>query len=202
MAGADGWAAVGLLLGSLAAQAADSHDIEFCNGYFALCSAATCTPTGRTIRVNVASGGTAQFPEARCVCPIFRGAAIADLSGGNMRGSCEAPSAETIWSEFAFHALIPQQINNWAASGKEATAPHQICPKALRLGAKTTNCFSFLCDSKRYINGTPVANCHCAIGESLSGTPIAPATTFLTQAGQLHPKFCAAHPVAGPTSVP
>ncbi|HEU0216840.1 MAG TPA: hypothetical protein VFQ90_09270, partial [Stellaceae bacterium] len=36
---------------------ADGHDFEFCNGYFALCAASTCTPTGGTIRVNVASGG-------------------------------------------------------------------------------------------------------------------------------------------------
>jgi hypothetical protein len=182
--------------------AADGHDFEFCNGYFALCAASTCTPTGRTIKVNVATGGTARFPEANCTCPIFQGQSIADLSGGNMQGSCEAPTADTIWSTYQVNKLIPQQINRWVASGTEALAPPQICPKTLRLGSKLSNCFSFLCDSKRYINGVPVATCHCPIGESLSGTPVAPSTAFITQAGQRDQAFCAAHPVSGPISLP
>lgn len=197
--------AAGLLLSlppTVQPAAADGHDFEFCTGYFALCAASTCTPTGRTIKVNVASGGTARFPEANCLCPIFQGRSIADLAGGNMRGSCDAPTADTIWSTFAVHKLIPQQINNWEPSGTDAQAPPQICPKTPPRGRQLTNCFSFLCDNKTYINGTPVATCHCPLGESLSGTPVAPATAFITQAGQRDQAFCAAHPVSGPISLP
>jgi hypothetical protein len=181
---------------------ADGHDFEFCNGYFALCAASTCTPTGGTIRVNVASGGTALFPEARCLCPIFQGRSIADLAGGNMHGSCDAPTPGTIWSTYAVHARIPQEINNWVPNGTEAAAPPQVCPKTLLLGKQLTNCFSFLCDQKRYINGVPVATCHCPLGESLSGTPVARATAFITQAGQRDQQICKAHPVSGPISLP
>ncbi|HEY1260785.1 MAG TPA: hypothetical protein VGF34_16170 [Stellaceae bacterium] len=193
---------LGRPIGVPPAAAAENHDFEFCEGYFALCAASTCTPTGGNIRVNVATGGTAVFPEARCLCPIFQGRSIADLAGGNMHGSCDTPKPDQIWSLYAAEKLIPQQINNWVASGSEAVAPYQICPKTLGRGKQFANCFSFLCDSKRYINGVPVATCHCPMGESLSGTPVAAFTTLVTQGGQRDKAFCAAHPVAGPISLP
>ena len=45
------------------------------------------------IKLNVTGGGTAFFPEADCTRPIFSGEAIADLTGGNMQGSCKPPTA-------------------------------------------------------------------------------------------------------------
>ena len=68
--------AVSLLAALLVAQpvtAESGHQLAFCQGYFALCAASTCKPTGRKIKVNVAGGGTAYFPEADCTCPIFSG---------------------------------------------------------------------------------------------------------------------------------
>jgi hypothetical protein len=188
------------------ATAASGHEFAFCSGYFALCAASTCKPTGRKIEVNVTGGGTAYFPEANCTCPIFSGQGVADLAGGNMQGSCEPPVAPDgstgIWSYYAAHSHIAQEVTGWVASGPKALAPPMFCSKSLALGSTLTNCFSFACDSQTYINGVPVATCHCPIGESLDGTPVAPRTTFVTQAGQEDPRYCAAHPVSGPISTP
>ena len=58
---------------------------RWCPGEFALCAASTCTPTGRKIEVNTATGH-APFDEAKCTCPIFPGPGLADVNGGNMEG--------------------------------------------------------------------------------------------------------------------
>jgi hypothetical protein len=184
------------------ARAADEHQFQICHGYFALCAASTCTPTGKKIRVNVSGDGTALFPEADCTCPVFSGNAIADVVGGNMQGSCEPPSSEQIWSLYSVRREIPQEINGWVPTGPEAAAPFLFCSKDLNLGNQLVNCFSFACDSLRYINGVPVATCHCPIGESLSGMQVPAHTAFLSQAGQGDQAFCAQHPVAGPISTP
>ena len=181
---------------------ADEHAFQICRGYFALCAASTCQPTGKKITVNVSGDGTAQFDEADCTCPIFSGRAIADVVGGNMQGSCTPPSPEQVWSIYSVRDEIPQQINGWVPSGPQAAAPPLFCSKILNLGTQTVNCFSFACDSLRYINGVPVSTCHCAIGESLNGTPVPANTAFLSQAGQGNPAFCHMHPVSGPITFP
>jgi hypothetical protein len=181
-----------------ASDAAEGHDYRICKGYYALCSASTCTPTRRTIRVNVTGGGTATFPEAVCNCPIFYGLARADVTGGNMRGSCEAPGPSQIWSLYAPKAEIPQAINNWAQSGLAAAAPLQICPASLNVGNELANCFSFSCDSETYVNGVPVATCYCPLGETFVGTSIPATTAFTTQVGQANRQFCFQHPVSVP----
>jgi hypothetical protein len=189
------------------ALAQSGHEFAYCTGYFALCAASTCKPTGRRIKVNVTGGGTAYFPEANCTCPIFSGTGVADLAGGNMHGSCKPPVAADgsvgIWSYYAVHAHIAQKITGWVPYGPKSLAPPLICSKKLGLGATLANCFSFACDSQTYTDtGVPVATCHCPIGESLDGTPVAPRTAFFTQAGQGDEEYCAAHPVSGPISTP
>ena len=57
--------------------------VRLCPGEFALCAASICTPTGGTIDVKTATG-TASFPEAKCICPIFPGPSIGDVTGGNI----------------------------------------------------------------------------------------------------------------------
>ena len=37
-------------------------DFRFCQGYFALCAASTCMPTGSQIAVNTITGRTRNFP--------------------------------------------------------------------------------------------------------------------------------------------
>jgi hypothetical protein len=179
------------------AAAQDGHDFQICEGSFALCAASTCTPTGNKIRVN---GTQRLFPEADCTCPIFSGNAIADLTGGNMQGSCSPPPNGT-WSLFSLMFEIPQEINDWATSGPQALAPPLICPAEVDQGDQQVNCFSFACDTLTNINGVPVATCHCAMGESPAGKKVPPHTAFLTQAGQQNPAFCFEHPVAGTISL-
>ena len=181
--------------------AAEVYDFQICHGYFALCAASTCKPTGGQITVRTATGGTATFPEADCTCPVILGPSIANLAGGNMQGSCEPPP-DTIWSTYQPRPNIPQALTNWVPTLPEAAAPPLFCPKSLGRGNQLVNCFSFKCDSQTYINNVPVVTCHCPIGESLAGTPVPPRTAFLTQAGQGDEATCAMYPVSGPISLP
>ncbi len=184
--------------------AAEVYDFQICHGYFALCAASTCKPTGGQITVRTATGGTATFPEADCTCPVILGPSIANLAGGNMQGSCEPPPDKpgTIWSTYQPRPNIPQALTNWVPTLPEAAAPPLFCPKSPPLGNQLVNCFSFLCNSQTYINNVPVVTCHCPIGESLAGTPVPPRTAFLTQAGQGDEATCAMYPVSGPISLP
>ena len=182
--------------------AAEVYDFQICHGYFALCAASTCKPTGGQIAVRTATGGTATFPEADCTCPVILGPSIANLAGGNMQGSCEPPEPGKIWSTYQPRPNIPQALTNCVPTLPEAAAPPLFCPKRLGRGNQLVNCFSFLCDSQTYINNVPVVTCHCPIGESLAGTPVPPRTAFLTQAGQGDQAACAMYPVSGPISLP
>ena len=98
-------AIAGLALLSGRAVAA-GHDFTICEGRFALCAASTCKATGKNITVNVTSGGTATFPEYDCTCPILDGPSLADLTGGNMQGSCTPPPGQ-IWSLYQPREHIP-----------------------------------------------------------------------------------------------
>ena len=185
--------------------AAAAHDFTVCPGDaapFALCAASTCTPTGQTVTVNVTGGGTAQFPQYDCTCPVLRGPAIADLNGGNMKGSCEPPGEKQVWSLYSPRAHIPQALTDWVRSPSATRAPPLLCPASLKLGDQMVNCFSFACDLAGRINDVPVATCHCALGESLNGTPVPANTAFVSQAGQGDTAICAEHPVAGPLPTP
>lgn len=169
------------------------HEFRICTGEFALCAASTCTPTGGTIAVNTATG-TATFPAAECVCPILDGYSIADLAGGNMKGSCDPPGENGVWSLYAPAKDIPQAITDW----QPAPAPPFACAASLGLGNQLANCFSFACVRSGTKNGVPVATCTCPLGESLAGTPVAADTPFVTQAGQCNESVCSQHPVSAP----
>jgi hypothetical protein len=177
-------------------------DLQFCNGYFALCAASTCTPTGKQIAVNTAPGATANFPEADCTCPVILGPSIANLSGGNMQGSCEPPGPGQIWSEYQIRPNIPQALTNWVPTLPEAAIQAQVCPASLNLGNQYAQCFSMSCDTETYINNVPVVTCHCAIGATLTGTPAASQSSFGIFAGQGDEAFCAEHPVSNVISIP
>jgi hypothetical protein len=186
-----------------AGDAEEKYDFQTCGGYFALCAASPCTPTGREIKVRTATGGTATFPEADCTCPVILGPSIANLAGGNMEGSC-VPKRDHIWSTYQPRPNIPQELTNWVPTLPEAAAPPQFCPKTTPPGPEyqLVNCFSFDCDHERWEKNVPVVTCHCPIGESLAGTPIPAGSRFFTQAGQKDPAFCAKYPVSLPLSLP
>ena len=178
---------------------ADGHQNTICIGYYGLCAASTCADAHKKIRVNVTGGTTAWFEQADCLCPIFYGKAAADLTGGNMQGSCDAP-ASGVWSLFSPEEFIPQRFDGWSQRPlvQSSYAPNMICPASLGLGAQSVNCYSFACDHQTYINGVPVATCHCAMGESFDGKPVSPNTAFWTKAGQGDPSYCSKYPAAVP----
>ena len=149
--------------------AAEVYDFQFCRGYFALCAASTCTRTGKQIAVNTVTGRTRNFPEADCTCPVILGPSLANLSGGNMQGSCEPPGPGQIWSSFQIRPNIPQALTNWVPTLPEAATQVQLCPASLHLGNQYAQCFSMSCDMETYINNVPVVTCHCALGAMLTG---------------------------------
>jgi hypothetical protein len=173
---------------------------RFCHGYFALCAASTCTRTGNQIAVNTISGGTRNFPEADCTCPVILGTSIGNLSGGNMKGSCDPPEDGKLWSTYQARPDIPQALTNWVPHLPEDAAPPQICPG--RLNRQYTQCFSFSCDIEPYINNVPVVTCHCAIGATLAGLPAPPQSSFPTQAGQGDEAICDKLPVGNVVQIP
>jgi hypothetical protein len=175
-------------------------EFRFCHGYFALCAASTCTRTGKQIAVNTINGGTRFFPEADCTCPVILGTSIANLSGGNMKGSCDPPEDGKLWSTYQARPDIPQALTNWVPHLPEDAAPPQICPG--RPNRQYTQCFSFSCDIEPYINNVPVVTCHCAIGATLAGLPASPQSSFPTQAGQGDPKICDQLPIGNVIQIP
>jgi hypothetical protein len=160
--------------------------IALCDGDYALCAASTCTRTGKTITTN--DGQT--WPEVICTCPILKGKAIADLTGGNMKGSCAAPTGQ-VWSLFAPKVFYPQEASNFVTTPKSATkASVQACSGKFAPGS--TNCWSMICNIGKTINGSPTAECKCPIRQIQFGTE------FLTEAGQGDQSVCTQHPVAAP----
>jgi hypothetical protein len=175
-------------------------DFRFCQGYFALCAASTCTPTGSQIAVNTITGRTRNFPQADCTCPVILGTSIANLAGGNMKGSCDPPGDGKLWSTYQARPDIPQALTNWVPHLPEDAAPPQICPGSPH--NHYVQCFSFSCENESYINNVPVVTCHCAIGATLAGLPAQPQSSFPTQAGQSDPAICADLPVGNALQIP
>lgn len=175
------------------------YGYRVCRGQYALCAASTCTPTGNNITVNVAGGGTASFPEVSCTCPVYDGPAIADVTGGNMHGTCNAPGKGQVWSLYWPKTNIPQAINNWSRKPADTAVEFQLCGDNENVGASFANCFSFACtlDKKRQ-NGVKTATCFCPMGENLDGSPVAADTPVLTPAGQCNSDICTQHPVGAP----
>lgn len=159
------------------------QQLAICNGKFALCAASTCTPTGKTITVN---NGTS-YPEVVCKCPILEGGALADLSAGNMQGSCDIEEGK-VWSLFAPRLIYPQEASGFSKKPKDMRAKIQKCDKSLQQGFNASNCFSFKCD----IGPNNIAICKCPMGQ------VPADTTFLTEAGQGNPDACYQHPVSLP----
>jgi hypothetical protein len=85
-------------------------EVTICDGDFALCAAATCTPTGNTITNN--AGET--YPEVECKCPILHGKNIADPAIGNMQGSCSPTDSDHVWSTFWPRLEYPQESNHFS----------------------------------------------------------------------------------------
>jgi hypothetical protein len=167
-----------------------SHHFAICIGEFALCAASLCYPTGQLIQIN-----NLTYPEMTCLCPIYTGRAIADLSGGNMNGSCVVPQRNSIWSLYAPVNHIPQEMNDWNCTKDMSVAPILYCAvNTTQALASDTNCFSFLCKRTNPIRGIAMANCSCPLFEDINGERSI-GKRFFTQAGQKNSKFCLSNPV-------
>ena len=142
-------------------SAVSAAEFSTCTGEFAFCGASPASPTGRSITVRTASG-TAQFREAVAICPIVKGTALADLNGGNMKGSCKAPRG-TVWSLFFPFKEVPQ-APSWATA---PTNPHTFTTTQ---AYQMTNMFSFSCKKANVVNGVRLSNCYGPINENLNGT--------------------------------
>lgn len=160
------------------------QQLAICQGEFALCAASTCKPTGKMIKVN---NGT-EYPEVVCRCPILTGGALADLSAGNMKGTCDAPGPNKVWSLFAPRLVYPQEASNFSNRPRDQRAKVQKCDASLNQGYNASNCFSFECEKGK----DGIAVCKCPMGQ------VPAATTFLTEAGQGNPEACYQHPVSLP----
>jgi len=173
-----------LILALAVSSPAFAGGIDICDGEYALCAASTCRPTGKTITGN----NGIPYPEVECRCPILKGHAIADTSAGNMQGSCTPTDSKHVWSLFAPKMFYPQEASDFSPWIWNQKAKIQKCDASLNLGAKSSNCFSWNCT--RGADG--IAVCSCPTGQ------VAPATTFLTEAGQGNPDACAQYPVSLP----
>jgi hypothetical protein len=162
-------------------------DLQYCEGEYALCAAATGVISGEFIRADNGE----KYPAATVLCPIFNGKALADLSGGNMTGSCDAPTKETIWSLFAVETEQPQEMLDWEV-GETVV---QFCGSDTNAAGQMANCFSFLCEKIGKVNGVELASCSCPVGQSENNN-----TPFVIQAGQGNKNYCANIPVGAPLS--
>lgn len=176
----------GLIAISAPAQA---RSYKICVQEFALCAASPTTPTNKQISVNVSGGGTAQFPEGVAVCPVLHGPAIADVTGGNMKGSCDQPGDNQVWSLFQARRDIPQ-----------APTYSRQMPAAYRQFVTTpgtgglSNMFSFACTKiPRKGRGVQLANCYGPLNENLDGGVVGVGVSVITQAPLGVP-----YPVGGP----
>jgi hypothetical protein len=181
---------IALLAAGLAAIAAPAHahSYQICHQQFALCAASSSTPTGKMITVNVQGGGTAQYPEMVAVCPVLNGPSIADVTGGNMKGSCDQPGPNQVWSLYQYRDKFPQ-APNWLRSDK-ATIQTFTTSK----GNGISNMFSFACtlEPKR-AGSVKLAKCYGPADEDVAGAPVPPGTLVVTQA-----PVGATYPVSGP----
>jgi hypothetical protein len=189
-------AALLLVSRSINAQSLDPANpgLTLCSGPYALCAAATCTLTGKTI-----SGK----PEVVCVCPVLRGPALAAVNEGNMQGSCDPPvdavTNETgVWSLFWPKLDIPQEIKGvWRKNvwRKHVRALPHNCPSTIA-GQPVLygQCLSYSCKNVRKINGVLVADCYCPAESVIDPTR----DEFAVQAGQCRDSVCTQIPVGAP----
>ena len=173
---------------NMAIQICDTNTDPTYSGKFALCAGSTCTGTGDFMTVADVTGEKRIYKEMTCTCPVITGSAIADVKGGNMKGSCATPAASTkypnpIWSLFSVIPSYPQQSASPQWTTTNSTG--QICPGTG--DQMVTNCWSFQCTIDPVLTGpnnsVQTATCTCPLAENLTGNRVEPGTPFYTEAG-------------------
>jgi hypothetical protein len=183
-----------LALAALLTPATSVHagdTVMFCHQEFALCAASAATPTNKQIAVNAADGTVVMYPEAVAVCPVLHGPSVANVSGGNMKGSCAQPGPNQVWSLYQVREKFAQ-APTWARNTPAV-------PRTFVTGGTPTtsisNMFSFACTKTKRARlfGPMLANCYGPISEDVQGAPVAVGTKVITQA-----PTGATYPVGGP----
>ena len=149
------------------------------NTEFALCAASTCVATGGIVRDNQGM----KHKAVSCECPIITGDNIADLNGGNMKGSCTSSDPTIVYSTFEFSDSFPQLIDG---TWQVAPSVMQVCPSQ----DSFSQCWNWQCTRGDTVNGVALADCTCPMEQT--------SNAFVTQAGQGDPSACAELPVGGP----
>jgi hypothetical protein len=150
------------------------HDTEF-----ALCAASTCVATGGNVKDNQGM----KHKAVSCECPIIDGDNIADLNGGNMKGSCTSSDPNVVYSTFEFSDSFPQLISG---TWQDAPSVMQVCPSQ----DSFSQCWNWQCTRDGTQNGIALAACTCPMEKT--------GDSFVTQAGQGDSSACAELPVGGP----
>ena len=150
------------------------HDTEF-----ALCAASTCVATGGFVKNNQGK----KYPAATCECPIVTGDNVADLNGGNMKGSCTSSNPDLVYSTFEFSDSFPQLISG---TWQDAPPIMQVCPSQDSL----SQCWNWQCTRAGTVDGFAIADCTCPLEKT--------SDSFVTQAGQGDSSACAELPVGAP----
>ena len=195
--------------GESRAAGESNTEIKLCkNTPYALCAASTCKATGKKIAVNTPEGGTRNFPEAECTCPVLPAGdtgAFANVTGGNMKGSCKPPK-NGVWSLYSTVTTFPQKVYGW---NYHDSAVNDACSTEVAPTDQFVNCWSFSLrqgpdgDERGRHHGDPR---HLPLPDRRGravGAAGAAGTTFLTKAGGDLPtteeqqKFCGKLPVGG-----
>ena len=145
-----------IVLALLAATPANaSPSLAICHTPYALCaSSATVAVPGKTVTVN---GNV--FPMGISVCPVLKGASIADLS--LMGGSWKAPEGK-VWSLFSNEKTYPV-APTWAPTA----VVMRTFTSTSKPGGGFSNMWSMPCTVRpKPVNGATLADCVGPMNES------------------------------------
>ena len=117
-----------------------------------------------------------KYPAVSCECPIIVGDNVADLNGGNMKGSCTSSDPNLVYSTFEFSDSFPQLITG---TWQDAPSVMQVCPSQ----DSFSQCWNWACTRDGTQNGVALAACTCPMEQT--------SNSFVTQAGQGDSSACA-----------
>ena len=101
-------------------RAAEVYDFQICQGYFALCAASTCKPTGGQITVRTATGGTA-------TCDVPRGGLY--VSGHSRPVDCQLGRGQ---HARLLRAAAGPNLVDLSAQTEHSAGAHQLGPDPAR----------------------------------------------------------------------
>ena len=124
-----------------------------------------------------------KYKAVSCECPIIVGDSVADLNGGNMKGSCTSSDPNRRVLDLRVLRLFPTtDRGTWQV----APSIMQVCPSQ----DSFSQCWNWQCTRDGTENGVALAACTCPMEQT--------SNSFVTQAGQGDSSACGELPVGGP----